>query len=424
MNDDFLHRIRTDPPPHFLARLKSRLDLQHEKSIGPSRRQWLRNAFLLTLLGASGLAAALILTNIYRQENTSPTPSASGVLEAAEPGNTSAPVTPHVAGPTSASPPQVESRAAGSFRMAGPSLFRPTVQDSVRVLKRNGAFTEPDYDTKDSTAAVAALCSGGTHVVDAVVLTRRILAGELKDCGAHGIKRVAEVKLGYQAIVFARSNLYPAPTLTQRDIVLALAREIPDPANPRRLIKNPNIRWGQVNSAFLDEAIDIPGPSANTTAVTAAREIVLDTCAASLSPGSIKDADKSRLDDGCKSIRADGVYHEVPADLEGYLEAHPEALALVGYKYFAVYRGQLVGASIDGVAPSEATLSDGSYPASHTLYLYVNASRADSIPRMREFSAALVESVAMTPGTVLMTLNETDRRASRTAAYTLPDLTL
>src|SRR5437868_632701 len=28
MNDDFLHRIRTEPPPDFLARLKSRLDLQ------------------------------------------------------------------------------------------------------------------------------------------------------------------------------------------------------------------------------------------------------------------------------------------------------------------------------------------------------------------------------------------------------------
>jgi phosphate transport system substrate-binding protein len=421
MNDDFLHRIRIDPPPRFIARLKARLDLKDKESLKPLRRTWLRNAILLTLVGASGLAAALIVTKIYRQESTSPTPSAAQVFQAPEPGNTLAPLAPHVAGPTPAATSLVDSRAAGSFRMAGPSVFRSTVQESVRVLRRNGSFTEPDYDTKDSTAAVAAFCSAGAHLVDAVVLTRRILAGELKDCGAHGIKRVAEVKLGYQAIVFARSNLYPASTLTPRDIVFALAREIPDPANAQRLVKNPNISWGQVNSALLDERIDIPGPSANASAVTAVREILLDTgCATFLSLV----ADKSRLDDGCKSIRADSVYHEVPSDLNGYLEAHPEALALMDYKYFAVYRGQLAGASIDGVAPSEPTLSDGSYPASRTLYLYINASRADSIPRMRDFTAALVESVAMTPGTALMMLSETDRRASRMAAYTLSDLTL
>src|SRR5580692_2023654 len=72
MNDDFLHQIRKDPPPHYLARLKARLVLQDEKSPNPLRRTWLRNAFLLTLLGASGLAAALILTNIYHQASTSP----------------------------------------------------------------------------------------------------------------------------------------------------------------------------------------------------------------------------------------------------------------------------------------------------------------------------------------------------------------
>jgi phosphate transport system substrate-binding protein len=424
MKDEFLHRIRKDPPPQFLARLKARLDLEDKKSLKPSRRAWFRNAFLMTLLGASGLAAALILTNIYRQENTSPAPPAQ-VLQVPEPTNTEAPEAPHVARPTLSNPPPVDSRGPGSFRMAGPALFRPTVQDSVRVLSRNRPFAEPDYDTMESTAAVAALCSAAPHAADAVVLTRRILAGELKDCGAHDIKRVAEVKLGYQAIVFARSALYPAPTLTPRDIVLALAREIPDPANPQKLIRNSNISWGQVNSALLDERIDIPGPSSNVTAVTAVREILLDTrCATPLSPASLKVTDKSRLDEGCRSIRSDGVYHEVPNDLEGYLEAHPEALALMDYKYFAFSRQQLVGASIDGVAPSEATLSDGSYPASRTFYLYVNASRADSIPRMREFTVALLDSVGMTPGTALMRLNETDKRASRTAASMLPDMTL
>src|SRR5271167_3772009 len=93
MNDDFLHQIRIDPPQRFIARLKARLDLQDEKTLKPVRRAWLRNAFLLTLLGASGLAAALIVARIFRQESPSPTPPAAQVLQApVESGNKSAPI--------------------------------------------------------------------------------------------------------------------------------------------------------------------------------------------------------------------------------------------------------------------------------------------------------------------------------------------
>ena len=31
MNDDFLHRLRKEPPPTFAARLKAKLELQNPK---------------------------------------------------------------------------------------------------------------------------------------------------------------------------------------------------------------------------------------------------------------------------------------------------------------------------------------------------------------------------------------------------------
>ncbi len=440
MNDDFLHRIRIDPPPRFIATLKAKLDRQQERLPRSPERQWLRNAFLLTLLGASGLAAALIVTKLYRQESTSPTapPVAQAIQAPVEPGNTSALIAPPVASPKPANPPAVNSRAVGSFHMAGPSLFQPIIQEAARILKRTGPFTTPDFDTKDSTPAIAALCGDGNTnfsvakngpgklIVDAVIATRRILADELKNCSIHGVQHVAEVKLGYEAVVFARSSLYSAPQLTLQDIFFALAREIPDPENAQKFVRNTNLRWGQVNVALLDERIDILGPSANSPADSAVREILLEPgCSTTLrQAAALKIADKGSYDDACKNFRADGVYHEAAHDLEGYLEANPQALAIVDYKYFWINRGQLLAASIDGVAPTEATLADGSYPGSRILYLYINGSRAGSIPLMRNFTLALLDSVGTNPGNALIKLNESEQRASRTGAFLFTDVKL
>ena len=427
MNDDFLHRIRIDPPPRFVATLKARLD-RLEKSPRSPERMRLRNAILLTLLGASGLAAALIVTKIYRQENTSPAPAMAQVLQSpVAAGNTPAPLAPRVANPTAASSPPLDSvstRAAGSFRIAGPSLFQPIIKQSTQFLKRNGPFAEPDFDISDSSAAIAALCNAGTasKSVDAVIVTRRILANELRDCGLNGVVHVAEVKLGYQAVVIVRSNLYAAPQLSLQDIFLALAQQIPE---SRRLVKNTNVSWNQVDSALLDERIDISGPAASSNVGTAVREILLDpACATSLRMAALKVTDKSPYEDACKKLRTDGVYHEAAHDMEGYLEANPEAMAIVDYNLFAVNRQQLVGASLDGVEPAAATLSDGSYPGSRMFYLYVNGSRAGGIPRMRDFAVALLDAVGMTPGYALTMPSDSERRASHTAALLLADVKL
>jgi formylglycine-generating enzyme required for sulfatase activity len=61
MNDDFLHRIRVDPPASFLAALKAKLDGQ---SVAPpaTRRVSLRILAIVTFLIGTGIAIALIVS--------------------------------------------------------------------------------------------------------------------------------------------------------------------------------------------------------------------------------------------------------------------------------------------------------------------------------------------------------------------------
>src|SRR6187402_3426561 len=77
MNDDFLHRIRVEPPPKFLARLKSRLDLQPPPTTRARARPFLR-ALAIALFAGAVFAVTFLALNHTEPETTAtiekPTP--------------------------------------------------------------------------------------------------------------------------------------------------------------------------------------------------------------------------------------------------------------------------------------------------------------------------------------------------------------
>ena len=126
----------------------------------------------------------------------------------------------------------------------------------------------------------ASLCAGSTSV-EVVVVDRRILPEELEGCRRIN-KHITEIKVGYEAIALARSNLYDAPKLSTQSIFLALAREIPDPLHPEELIKNPNVTWDQVDSYLPNERIDVSGPPLSAATGLAFRDLVMKAGCSSL----------------------------------------------------------------------------------------------------------------------------------------------
>jgi phosphate transport system substrate-binding protein len=461
MNDEFLHRIRIEPPPRFVAALKARLDRQPD--VHQKWRTWIRNLAMSALVGGTGLAAAVIVMTALRHATTSThslahssRPIAGGGYNAgrgsshpASDDNFAAPSistqssAPSDANPSPAAansvrhaPASAAAMALEGMRILGPSSLSPSLKEATRILNLSRPFSEPAFSISGSDSAIAALCNsshasdhpmgavGGS--ADAVGATRRISSEELKRCDSNGIRHVAEIKLGYEAVVVARSQLYPAPKLTARDLFLALARQIPDPEQPQRLIANPNISWNQVDPALADERIDISGPALDSDTAAAFRELFMEPgCSTIASLASLKEKDRARYDEVCNRIRTDGIYHGMDSYLFGQLDAHPETLAVVDFRYFAANAAHLIGAPIEGVEPTAASVYDGSYPGSRALYLYANVARTLGLPRMRDFIYALQDSVAGgSARTSLFGGSESDRRDSRQAALTLPDVKL
>ena len=392
MNDDFLRRIRVEPPPDFLARLKSRLDLQPppgpakgyptleklasdvlERPTVPSpRRSLLRTLALAVLFAGAVFAITLLTLNREKPEppistNTQSQPRNVPTQTRPETPTHAPEKFPAVAAKQAAATDKSTPPSAMTANLVAPRALAPYL---TSVLKRYGMSS--GIRTTDSTvSALTAFCSVHDPAKPGVnpllaVTTRRITRSEFETC-THKVGPIAEVSLGHQVIVLARSKAYGTFSLTPTQIFLALAAEIPDPAQPGKLITNPNRAWSDVDSTLEREPIEILGPEASSPVGMAFQEIVFEPgCRAIPELATVKQ---------CPKLRQDGVYEEVPdsaGDIQFKLQSRPNALGIVGFGLFELFSNLISASPINAVAPGRDTVANNTYPAARPLYLYVN----------------------------------------------------
>ncbi len=260
MNDEFLHRLRVDPPPDFVKRLKARLDLQPpptpaSRPSGPAR------ILLGLLLTGSVFALTLFILNRGTPDasvNTDIKPQQELIVTTNEKANAkTAPVTNN----TKAKAVKKEMPAnftAITTKSLQPYLsyltdtyFKPRGKVTKLVLTESPMETFAQWcrsfvpGKSDQTSPTIALVTRQMDASDSDICTRT--------AGGVGARAV-----GYQALVLARSKLYGAFNLTPAELFLALAAEVPNPARPDQLIPNPNTLWSDVNGALEREPIEIP----------------------------------------------------------------------------------------------------------------------------------------------------------------------
>lgn len=434
MNDEFLYRARAEPRPRFIASLKARLNQLDEES--PTWVSIRRRVFFIgSMFAGVALAAGLFVArSMHSPPLNHPRPiSVTNPAPVDDQGTAFAPKATNA--PPSAVVTTVLGKAApvnrtpGEFGVAATLSIYPNITEAVRYINKNmnvyPPFSEPSLSMMSENAVFASLCADNTSV-EVAVADRRILREELEVCRRIN-KHITEIKFGYEAIALARSNLYDAPKLSTHDIFLALAREVPDPSDPEELIKNPNVTWDQVDSTLPNERIDVSGPPLSAATGVAFRDLVMKAgCLTFPTIAALRGKDPERFEEACGSLRTDGAYRvsdlsplsRDPFDLFGYLQAHPEAIAVLGYREEMLQAAKLAAGSIDGVAPDDSTISSGSYPAARAVYLYANT----TVPHMRDFVLAIWSSVGGPSGDTPLISIDAERRNYRPQIFTLPDL--
>jgi phosphate transport system substrate-binding protein len=290
--------------------------------------------------------------------------------------------------------------ARDSISIVGSSTVYPFTTTVAEQFGRAGKFKTPKVESTGTGGGLKLFCNGvGPQFPDIANASRRIKASELQTCAQNGVKEVVEIKVGYDGIVMAESKAGNSLVLTRRDVFLALAKNVPDPANPTALIANPFTTWKDVNKSLPAVKIEVLGPPPTSGTRDSFAELYMEAgCRTFAWLDALRAQDEARFKRACDTLREDGSYIEAGENdnlIVQKLASNKDAVGIFGYSFLEENLDKLKGAVIDGVSPTFETVASGKYPASRPLFIYVKKAHIGVIPGITEFIAEYTSDKAL-----------------------------
>ena len=145
--------------------------------------------------------------------------------------------------------------------IAGSSTVFPFSSAVAEQFGRGTGFKTPKVESVGTGGGLKLFCQGlGPQYTDVANASRRIKASEVADCAKNGVKDIVEVKIGFDGIVLANAKASPTYRLSRQQVYMALAKQVPDPANPTKLIDNPYKNWSEIDKSLPNVKIEVLGP--------------------------------------------------------------------------------------------------------------------------------------------------------------------
>jgi len=257
----------------------------------------------------------------------------------------------------------------------------------------------PKIESTGSGGGFKLFCGGvGISHPDITNASRAIKSSEIAKCAANGVKEIIEVKIGYDGIVLANSKTVAPLKLTRKDIFLALAKDVPDPKNPEKLIPNPYTTWKDVNASLPATKIEVLGPPPTSGTRDAFVELAMEGGAKTFDfIKAMKKTDKKAYKALCHTVREDGAYIEAGENdnlIVQKLQKNPAAVGIFGFSYLEQNSDVIQGSFIEDTAPTFDAIAEGAYPISRPLYFYVKKAHVDVIPGMKGYLAEFTSDKA------------------------------
>ncbi len=282
----------------------------------------------------------------------------------------------------------------------GSSTVYPFTTTVAERFGKAGKFKTPKVEQGGTGGGFKLFCGGvGVQYPDVANASRAIKQSEVDQCNKAGVKDIVEVKIGYDGIVLANSIKGPKYKLTRKDIYLALAKNVPDPASPQTLIANPFKTWKDVNPKLPASKIEVLGPPPTSGTRDSFVELYMEAgCRTYAWLDALRTQDEPRFKRACDTVREDGAYVEAGENdnlIVQKLTANKDAVGIFGYSFLEENLDKLKGAIVDGVSPTYDSVASGKYPASRPLFIYVKKAHVGVIPGIAEFIAEYTSEKAL-----------------------------
>ena len=284
--------------------------------------------------------------------------------------------------------------------IVGSSTVYPfTTAVAEQFGKANASFKTPKVESTGTGGGFKLFCSGvGVQHPDISNASRAIKKSEIETCAKNGVTEIVEINIGFDGIVLASSKKNKPMPLTIKDLWLALAKEVPDPATGKLVLNNFKT-WKDINPALPANKIEVLGPPPTSGTRDAFVELVMDHgCKEFPAIKDLEKADEKKAKAACQTIREDGAFIEAGENdnlIVNKLVANPNALGIFGYSFLEENLDKIQGETINGVAPSFETIADGKYPVSRPLFVYVKKAHIGVIPGIKEFITEFTSAKAV-----------------------------
>jgi phosphate transport system substrate-binding protein len=255
---------------------------------------------------------------------------------------------------------------SGSILVSGSSTVQPITSLVAELFREDNPGVAITVDGPGTGDGFELFCAGQTDVSDA---SRAIHEDEAAACDASGIGYV-ELEVALDGVtVMTNPDNSEVTCLSTGDLYALFGPESTgfdtwtDAAGLAAEVGG--------SGDFPDRSLEITAPGEESGTYDAFIELA-----------GIADVAEQRglPEDEIESLRAD--YQSSPDDnvIIQAMETSPAALGFVGYAFAQSAGDQVREIAIDGgegcVAPSTATIADGTYPLSRSLYIYINIAKA------------------------------------------------
>ena len=288
--------------------------------------------------------------------------------------------------------------ARDQIRAVGSSTVYPFTTAVAEQFGKAGAGKTPVVESTGTGGGLKLFCAGvGDDTPDIANASRPIKKAEFEDCQKNGVKDIIEIKIGLDGIVLAHAKSAPDFNVSQEDVFMALAEQVPD-VETAALVPNKAMTWKDVYPDFPETKIEVLGPPPTSGTRDAFLELILEKGAKGFgSLRDLKDADEKNgtkiYEKIWKALRRDGAYIDAGENdnlIVQKLEANPNAIGVFGFSFLDQNKTKIKSILVDGIEATYEDIASGAYPGSRSLFIYVKKAHIGVIPGIKEFLAEYV----------------------------------
>lgn len=277
----------------------------------------------------------------------------------------------------------------------GSSTVFPFATRVSEQFARKTGMKAPKVESLGTGGGIKLFCSGvGDSYPDIATASRRMKRSEFDACAAKGVKDIVELKIGFDGIVVAMDKRAPDYALTPSALYLGLAAKVlrygQHQANPYRT-------WAEVGAGLPRGRILVYGPPPSSGTRDAFVELAIETGALKYAANkALRERDERAFKEAVHPLRKDGWIDAGENDnaIVQTLTKTPGALGVFGWSFLEENTDKVKAATINGVSPSLTSISDGSYPLSRSLFVYVKKANLGVTKGLREYLTELASDAA------------------------------